>query len=290
MIPLSIAQLNAIQQVALLLSWILVLFGFFAIAYSIGLLLRNYFQTKSLDYLIFAVLFFFTGLILFLGTYVVQIVPPITEPSDKLMLFVFVIFWGVYTFLIFIHALRLRYEWRVKTTVLWYFILLWLLIYSIAAFFISSLDVISEIIFILSIFVMYTFYFSIGLFLTFSYITVAPVKPTDRIELVRKVYIMFGIMMILTSLKQFVPGSLYLISNNVNYISLAMAIQGLFAIIQGLPVIYICVFYPELLLISHVQLIRAVKLYKMVKKTPTENLEGDKLLVYLNSIPEPFFE
>ncbi|MHA2246544.1 MAG: hypothetical protein ACXADY_16500 [Candidatus Hodarchaeales archaeon] len=283
-------QLNTVQQVALLLSLILALFGFFGIIFSIGILLRNYFRSNSLDYLIFAGIFFFMSLILFTGIFAVQMTPPITEPADKFILFMVAIFWGILIFLIFLHALRLRFDWNSKPKILWYFMLIWLLIYSIEAFFISSLETISGMIYTLSIFVMFISYLSIGVFLTYVYISVTPVKPTDRIELVRKVYTLFGIIMILMSLNQFVFGSLFLITNNRNFLSLAMAIQSLLGIIQGLPILYICIFYPELLLISHVQILRAVKLYKKVKRMPVENLKEDKLLVYLNSIPESCFE
>lgn len=285
-----IAQLNTIQQVALLFAWILAFFGFFGIIFSIGILLRNYFRTNSLDYLIVAGIFFFMSLILFTGIFVVQMIPPITEPSDKFILFMVAIFWGILIFLIFLHALRLRFDWNSKPKILWYFMLMWLLIYSIAAFFIISLETISGMIYTLSIFVMFISYLSIGVFLIYVYISVTPFRPTDRIELVRKVYILFGIIMILMSLNQFFLGALFLITDNVNFLSLAMAIQSLLGIIQGVPILYICVFYPELLLISHVQILRAIKLYQKVKRMPIENLKGDKLLVYLNSIPEACFE
>ncbi|UCE12947.1 MAG: hypothetical protein JSV04_12235 [Candidatus Heimdallarchaeota archaeon] len=290
MIPLVIGQLNPVQQFTVFLAWVLALFGFVAILFSIGLLLQNYFRTNSLDYLIFAGIFFMTSLIVFTGISIVQIVPPITELSDKLILIVFSILWGVFTFLIFLHAFRLRYDWKKKPRVLWYFSLLWFFFYSIAAIFMSFVDVVSGMIYTLSIFVMFIVYFYVGLFLTYVYISVAPVKPTDRIEFVRKVYILFGIIMMLMSLNQFVFGSLFLITNDSNVFSIALLIHCLLAIIQGLPILYICAFFPELLLISHVQILRAVKLYQKVKKMPTENLEGDKLLVYLNSIPETFFE
>ncbi len=290
MMPFTIGQLNPVQQLTLLLAWILVLFGFVAILFSIGLLLQNYFRTNSLDYLIFAGIFFMTSLIVFTGTSIVQIVPPITNPSEKLILIAFSILWGVFTFLIFLHAFRLRYDWNTKPQALWYFVLLWLIFYSIAAVIMSLLDVISGMIYTFSIFVMFIFYFSIGLFLTYVYISVEPVQPTDRIEFVRKVYILFGIIMMLMSLNQFVFGSLFLITNDVYYFSIALLIHCLLAIIQGLPILYICLFFPELLLISHVQILRAVKLYQKVKKMPIETLEGDKLLVYLNSIPETLFE
>ncbi|MFX0141475.1 MAG: hypothetical protein ACFFDN_48000 [Candidatus Hodarchaeota archaeon] len=283
-------QLSTIQQVALFLAWILAFFGFFGILFSIGILLRNYFRSNSLDYLIFAGIFFFMSLILFTGIFVVQMMPPITEPSDKIILFTFAILWGILIFLIFLHTLRLKFDWDSKPKILWYFMLIWFLIYSIDAFFITSLETISGMIFTLSIFVMYISYLSIGVFLTYVYISVTPVKPTDRIELVRKVYILFGIIMILMSLNQFVFGSIFLITNNGNFLSLAMLIQSLLGIIQGLPILYICIFYPELLLISHVQILRAVELYKKVRRMPIENLKGDKLLVYLNSIPETCFE
>ncbi|MFX0052562.1 MAG: hypothetical protein ACFE8U_14860 [Candidatus Hermodarchaeota archaeon] len=290
MIPFLMVQLNALQQFTLLLSWILALFGFFGLAYSIGLLLRNYFRTGSLDYLIFAGIFFFTSLILFIGTSVVQMAPPIADLSDKLILLVYVIFWGIITFLIFLHAFRLRFDWSTKPVIPWYFMIFWLLIYTIAAFLISSLVVISGILFSLSIFVMNISYFVIGLFLTYVYISVAPVNPTARIELVRKVYIMFGVIMMLMSVNQFIFASLFLITSNIIYFSIAMMIQCLLGIIQGLPIIYICVFYPESLLISHVQILRALKLYKKIRKMPIEYLKGDKLFIYLNSIPEAIFD
>ena len=285
-----LVQLTIIQQVALILSWILAFFGFFGIVFSIGILLRNYLRTKSLDYLIVAGIFFFMSLILFIGIPAVQIVPPISEFSDKIILFLVAILWGILIFLIFLHVLRLRFDWNEKPNILWYFMILWLLLWIIGAFFITSFDIISEMIYTLSIFVIFISYMSIGVFLTYVYISVTPVKPTARIELVRKVYILFGVIMILMSLNQIIFGSLFLITNNDNFLSLAMAIQSLLGIVQGLPILYICIFYPELLLISHVQILRAVKLYKKVKKMPVENLRGDKLLTYLNSIPEAYFK
>ncbi|UCG01257.1 MAG: hypothetical protein JSW11_16775 [Candidatus Heimdallarchaeota archaeon] len=285
-----LVHLSSIQQVARLLSEILAFFGFFGIAFSIGILLRNYLRTKSLDYLIVAGIFFFMSLILFIGVFAVQIVPPISEPLEKITLFIVAILWGILIFLIFLHVLRLKYDWNSIPKILWFFTVLWYLLYSIVAFLITSLETISGIIYTLSIFVIFMSYLTIGVFLTFVYISVTPVKPTDRIELVRKVYILFGIIMIMMSLNQFLFGSLFIITNDINLLSLAMAIQSLLGIIQGLPILYICVFYPELLLISHVQILRAIKLYKKVKQMPIEHLRGDKLLTYLNSIPESCFD
>lgn len=153
-----------------------------------------------------------TSLIVFIGTSVVQIVPPITKPSYKLILVVFSILWGVFTFLIFLHAFRLRYDWNRKPQALWYVVLLWFLFYTITTIFMSFVEVISGIIYTLSIFVIFIFYFLVGLFLTYVYISVAPVNPTDRIEFVRKAYILFGIIMMLISVNQFMFGSLFLIT------------------------------------------------------------------------------
>ena len=67
-------------------------------------------------------------------------------------------------------------------------------------------------------------------------------------------------------------------------------ITYIIGLIQALAFTYIALRYPEAMLISHAQVLRATEVYKKVLTTPAEIVDKDAILSYLKVIPPEAFE
>ncbi len=179
-------------------------------------------------------------------------------------------------FLLFVHAIRLRYELRDKPFLLlfgliWYIIIIILTVFRVETPYYDELFEQFGSVYILAA----------GMLFFYSYVYVTPIKPTNRILFVRKANIFIGIILVTYGIWGIIAGFIPIINQELFAI-----ISGLLLFHLGVILIYIALRYPESMLITHVQLLRAKELYKEVQKIPPENLGQNALLTYLSSIPE----
>ena len=230
--------------------------------------IKHFRQTGSIDYLILGGIFLVNAscelvYVLFdRHTYIL---------SDKFVMISFYV--GI--FLIFVHAIRLR--WETKPKVIWYGTLIWCSVMIIIALLLPETSPSSEQI-------IGGFYrLWVGFVLFFAYTTVKPVIASKRINNIRKGVAVIALLIIIHGLVESVGR---LIVGSEEPFQLLLAIL---TVIYSVFLFYHAIRYPELMLISHSQILRALKLYQELATTPMEKYKADHLVNYLKSIPADIF-
>lgn len=252
-----------------ILDWIWIVNAIIMGTLPVFLLIKHFFSTRSLDYLIYAGVLFFGALDLFIA--------PFFFNTFDLTIFKLnaCIHRSVY-FLLFIHAIRLRYEWKEKPFLLlfgliWYIIIIILTLFRVETpYYNEPFEQFGSV-----------YILAAGMLLLYSYVYVTPINPTSRILFVRKANLAVGIILVTYGIWGIIAGFIPIINQE-----LFAMISGLLLFPLGVILIYIALRYPESMLITQVQLLRAKELYKEVQKLPPENLGQNALITYLSSIPK----
>ncbi|MFX1250095.1 MAG: hypothetical protein ACFFCZ_00595 [Promethearchaeota archaeon] len=259
-----------------LVDWLFILAGILCGTIPLGVVVRNYFRIRSKDYLILAGFFL-------LGAFSMFSEPLSCITGNLLIWIIGVNSYFLMHFCVFLHVVRLR--WEKSPPTVW--------IVSIFFLFILQLEIIFRMLIGLNngpILIIEVFRFLVGILLLYCYISIVPVKPSDRIMAVKKWITIASMINIVPGIFSIIYGFLVLI--NPTLFSLELVDIVFFSVIAlgGMIFIYVALRFPECLLISQVQLLRAKELYKKVQNTPIEQLDQDALITYLSTIPAEIFE
>ncbi len=140
----------------------------------------------------------------------------------------------------------------------------------------------------------------------YAYKTVKVVQPSHRAQRVKNtlfvgqsIQIIADLCIIIISLSMaFLLGEYLLLDLSLMFtdqilapfINIHYLITGITTLLTAIVFSSLIILYPEALLISHVQLLRAKKLYNEIQSTSIEHLKEDQLTKYLQSIPSTVFE
>ncbi|MFX0062803.1 MAG: hypothetical protein ACFFC7_11540 [Candidatus Hermodarchaeota archaeon] len=260
-----------------LVDWLFILAGILCGTIPLGVVVRNYLRIRSKDYLILAGFFLMGSLSMFSE--------PLSCITGNLLIWVIgVNCYFLMHFCVFLHVVRLR--WEKSPPAVWIVSIFFLLVLQLEIIFRTFLIEITN----GPILTIEVFRFLVGLLLLYCYISIVPVKPSDRIMAVKKWITIASMINIVPGIFSIIYGLLALI--NPNLFSLELVDIVFFSVIAlgGMIFIYVALRYPECLLISQVQLLRAKELYKKVQNIPIEQLDQDALITYLSTIPAEIFE
>jgi hypothetical protein len=261
----------------LLVDWLFILAGILCGTIPLGVVVRNYFRIRSKDYLILAGFFL-------LGAFSMFSEPLSCITGNLLIWIIGVNSYFLMHFCVFLHVVRLR--WEKSPPAVWIVSLFFLLVLQLEIILRTFIIEITN----GPILIIEVFRFVVGLLLLYCYITIVPVKPSDRIMAVKKWITIASMINIVPGIFSITYRFLGLI--NPDLFSLVLVDIVFFSVIAlgGIIYIYVALRFPESLLISQAQLLRAKELYKKVQNTPIEQLDQDALITYLSTIPAEIFK
>lgn len=236
-----------------------------------------YRKTLILDYLIFSLLFFFAFMNL-----LIVIINTDLEVSNPLLEQMITSFYCIIWFLIFIHSFRIKWE-KIPSLVYYPNLIIFIfLLISVELFFSKEAEI------VILVNVLSHFYRIFALiFAVYAYTTVEILIKDRRVERARKLWILVGLLLILYPIVQI--GETYSVwgSNDIYSIIEIISTAGL------LLVAFIALKYPEFVLISKIQITKALNLYTKVTSFQADQIDefGMKSLVnYLRQIPPELIE
>lgn len=264
--------MDLIYQIVTLVSVFWIPAGFVA--------LRNYRRIGSLDYLIFAGWFFTNSLGFLLGSFYISML----EGGTIDPIFIFFNFLNQFLILFFqtTHALRLRWQWKNKPTILWIILGVFMVVLqtylTLMTIFPDSFP-----------FEILLFFFYLGGFYyatvwLYVYLTLRPAYPDTRVKMVIYAWIYIGLV-------DFIQMSTYIVTFILDFLSLPTIDFEIISefVYRYLTIPYVTVVFlvgvllPEAMIISEAQILRAYKLYTTVKKynCEPEIVDQDRLLSYM---------
>ncbi len=275
--------------------WIIVFIGLITIVPS-TVLTKQYLKTRVLDFLLFAGMFI--SAFLAASSHIVA-------GATDMLIYYQIVQWSlsITSFLFFLHSVRL--VWVRTPTVIWYVGVIWFALLMFLILLWEKMEQ-TETAYVLfmemprtysdyypkgaglvtdggvtvlstSHYTLATLYRLFGaVLLLYAYSSVRPISPSERIKLSRRLWIANSVILLVWTI-YLLPGV-----PHIPYMN------GLILVIL-IIVAYIAIFIPETMLISHVQLLRALELYKKVQQVDTrreiEAFGTESIVRYLERIP-----
>ncbi|MHA2247652.1 MAG: hypothetical protein ACXADY_22070 [Candidatus Hodarchaeales archaeon] len=292
------ALLSSIFQTFTFYDWVDIVVGLLTGPIPLLFLIRYYNRTKSLDYLILV------GLFLLISSH--QLLRPFFwhfpgSPEDlPFRLFALILdslwIWGI--FFGFLHLVRFRWGWKEKPTLVWYTGLIWVIILQLLWVVVCGvilgpvwslpLDPIQLV--IISLMGLHTFRLAVGALIIYVYLSESLVFPTNRTLAVKRILILVGLLLIVQGASYNITSLWFHFTQDPSLWPIHRLIMNGTLLIQGFAWTYMALRYPESMLISHAQVVRAIKVYKKILTTPAEIVDKDAILSYLKAIPPETFE
>ncbi|MFX0016192.1 MAG: hypothetical protein ACFFB2_15650 [Promethearchaeota archaeon] len=251
--------------------------------------IRNYLRIGSLDYLIFAGWYFTNSLGFFSGPiYVWYMVEGIEIPP--ILFFVVMLNSVVMFFFQTAHALRVRWQWKDKPTILWVILAVLITIflgYLILHALFPNLfqQEIGDYILWISIFYQASIW-------TFAYFTVKPIYEDTRIKFVIYGWRYVGLVDLFDSIILVISYTLVFLSISTVAIETFHEFVVTFLMIPLVTVVFLVgILVPEAMIISEAQILRAYKLYQTVRQHNCDPhiVDQDRLLSYMCKVSEEVF-
>ena len=263
------------------LTLIFVISGFLFLTVPLGVVLRNYRQIKSNDYLILVGFFFSIALHSFSYAFWIEIF------DYNIALFGIITYFLIH-FSLFLHAIRLYWEKiSVSVQIISLFFFLTILVESLlAAEYIRQ----GYIILISG----HAFRSFVGIVVLYVYVFLTPVSRTKRIVIVRNSFMFAAGINLIGAVLALLSNLSFYLTQDINVFQQFWSFTDpIVTVAQVIPAIIITVIalrFPECLLITKVQLLRAKEIYKQIKIEPPISIEKNVLFSYLNSIPQEIFK
>ncbi len=276
------------------------------------MLLRNYIQTSSIDFLIFSLIFIFLSCHFFS----VSLQPIAIAESNFLMFYTLqyftFLFWNAISLVIFFHAYFIKFS-KEKIQVPYFFIFyfLFLAIFGMLMQFMLFLE--NDELMSFQAKLLYDLFHVLSrlyrllssLMLMYVYFTVIPINPTARMNRVIFYGKILAILIFMHVIGILIDGFLDLEYSNLIFGLETFEINiwdpfwesSWYIIITSLnfAIVIVCFIlalrYPETMLISQVQILRAIEIYKTIRTGPEpRKLDSDRLVRYIQSIPDNLFD
>lgn len=245
----------------------------------IVILVRNYRRIGSIDYLIFSGLFcsiMITDIAALFWSY---------NPETNLFNLLTGTFHMLASLFFFLHFVHLR--WEETPRIIWITGIVWYVSASLTIPINVLFPDLNQYVIFVVIYGVFLrlFVLSLGIY---TYTTISPHYPTKRINTVVKVWTIFLILNIFASIVSQVIFVRSLLNPEISGLSVQMEIYlRFFQPLIILLIFFIAIRYPESMLVSHAQIIRATKLYELfgISQKPETSLSKDQLLAYISSFP-----
>ncbi|MFW9996722.1 MAG: hypothetical protein ACFFD4_32065 [Candidatus Odinarchaeota archaeon] len=260
--------------------------------------IRNYYKVKTSDYLalfgIFFVTFINTAFNFTRTLLEIDMGSPLTYNIINSLFYLAIFF-------IFIHALLLRWSWKKKPAIIWFGGITWfvfvfidrLFLFTGATFIdtvitnnaVESFPLLGTIRLVVDSISSYGIIVITGILMVYAYLTFTPARLTKRTRMVRRLFMIGSTVMVLWGIVSMI---FYLLT----WWSLVSMASFITQMIAWSLLAYAAIRYPEAMLISKVQLLRAEVLYQRAKNMDLQDemMNPDRIMDYLKDIPPEIFQ
>jgi hypothetical protein len=247
--------------------------------------IRNYYRIGSLDYLIFAGWFFTNGFG-FLTSPIQMWLLAEYGVIDPVFNLIFETNQSLIFFFTASHALRLKWQWKDKPIILWIILVAFTLFLPLDALLEGfMIDILPGDVDLLGMFLFDLYYSIIWLF---AYFSVKPGFNDTRIRIVIAIWRFVGLTDLLISCMMLTAIALAVLGISPLLIYQGFEIIVYLAIPYATSIFLVGVLFPEAMLISEAQILRARKLYDTLERSQPEVIEKTRLLDYMQKASQEY--
>lgn len=262
-------------------------------SFPVTILLKNYSYSKSKDYLIVAGFFICVSLQMYTS--------PLTLHTPNFILnYGNLIFSFLSILIIFIHALRYRWE-NIKVVILSVSVSSFILItLDFLILFISNFTIIEHLVFLfiklppeyekINPFTPYTrldmltvIRFLMGLVFLYSYLKTPLFKLSTRVTRVRRLMLACGGINLIAA-SSFIFDTIFVIIQSKPLHESLVYLDIIAVATAGVLFFFIAIYYPESMLISHIQILRVIDTYNSIPMNINQPIKTNDFLEYLHEV------